>query len=81
MPSITTTQMLKRLRRALAKEGYAIRKSRTKQQLQELGEFFVVDLSANAVIDPEHDIESLELMAREMRVVQSYEGVVSGEAI
>lgn len=56
-----TWMQIKRINRKLAKEGFErLRVSRGEQTIQNLGEYFLLDISRNVVVDFRVDLDELE---------------------
>jgi hypothetical protein len=52
---------IKRINRKLAKEGFErLRVSRSERTIQDLGEYFILDISRNIVVDLRVDLDELE---------------------
>ena len=64
--TISESAALSRIRRALAKQGQALRTARSASVAQQLGRHFIVDLATNVVIDQQVDLAAL---GRELRVL------------
>jgi hypothetical protein len=70
---VTETALIKRLNRRLLGDGEVLKKSRVNSPfIHPLGEYYTVDLSANAVSVTHVDVED---MARDMGVLKPYEEI------
>lgn len=68
---ISRRALIQRINRALAKEGELLKACRPNSRAyHELGEFYVVDTSANAIVGKDVDLESY---ARELKVLEKFE--------
>ena len=77
MIRISETALITRIRRALAKEGQTLRKTRSAREWPNLGDYYIIDLSGNFVVD--RRISDLEELGRELEVLKPYESVVNDE--
>jgi len=67
---VTKRALVQRINRALAKEGAMTKAARGAAQSSALGDFYVVDVTKNAVITKDVDIEAY---GRELGVLQAWE--------
>jgi hypothetical protein len=66
---VTKTALLRRINRKLATEGWLkLRKSRGDRQRSQLGDFYIFDVVANALVEADVDLPS---KARELGVLAS----------
>ncbi len=68
---ISERALVQRINRKLADEGQLVKKARERVATT-LGDYFVVDLTSNAVMDQDVDLEKL---GRELKVLHDYETV------
>jgi hypothetical protein len=69
---VTKRALIQRVNRALAKDGEQLKATKGAQAQLDLGEFYVVDVSLNAVSRKDVDLEKL---ARELGVLKPYEAL------
>ena len=72
MVPVTTRALIQRINRALAKEDEMLRKS-SKRAVADLGEYYIVDVSRNAVGRHGFNHGDLEPLARELGVMSDFE--------
>jgi len=70
---VTMRALIQRINRILAKDTEKLKIPRSNRARQELGEFYVLDLRINGVLQKHVDPEEL---GRELGVLQDYERVV-----
>jgi hypothetical protein len=70
---VTERALLQRINRRLAKNGEQILKARTERARLELGDYYRIDVSRNAIVGKD---ERLEALGAELEVLQAYEHVV-----
>lgn len=70
---VSERAIVARLRRALAKDGETLRKSRTPRTVSDLGDYFTVGRGNNTVVRRGIDVETL---ARELGVLDPFEEIV-----
>lgn len=68
--TITQNALMKRINRALAKEGERLTVTRGERWRSELGDFYVLDVNMNAVVAKHCDPEKL---GRELGVLRKWE--------
>lgn len=74
--SVTTTTLIKRIRRNLARDGIALRTCREASRFHnELGDYYLIDTSSNR-ISAKHC--TLEGLGRELGVLAAHEIVADG---
>jgi hypothetical protein len=76
--AITRRALLQRINRKLVKEGEVLRAARSERSRQSVGDFYLVDLSKNAVLDK--DVDPVE-KGRELGVLAGYEKVVDADGM
>lgn len=65
-------QLFNRIKRRLAKKGEQLRKSRGQRMLLDLGEYYIVGVEANAIIQKDVDLNFLarEIAAKDLQVMR-----------
>ena len=72
MAFLSRDAVVSRVRRALAKEGCNIKRSRSLNMQINVGEFYVYDVSRNFVVE---GIDDVEAFARELGVLSDHEAM------
>ncbi len=67
---VSRRALIARLNRHLKKDGECLRTSRGERARQDLGDYFVIDVSKNHVINKDVDLEDL---GRELGVLAAFE--------
>lgn len=67
---ITTSALVKRINRRLARVGQRLRTTRGIQMLLDVGEYYVIDVSGNFIVEKFVDIEQL---AQRLGVLRPWE--------
>jgi hypothetical protein len=71
--SITEGALIQRLNRYLRAEEQVVRKTRGNRQLQDFGEYYILDFNRNWVVASWLTLEKLEDMAREYNLLEDWE--------
>ena len=70
MVAVTARALTQRINRALGEEGRMLRKTRGSRALQDLGEYYVLNVDRNWVIQTDVDLEGF---GRELGCLEAYE--------
>ena len=73
--SVTRRAVIQRLNRKLAENDQKLCKTRGAKACQDLGDYYILDVRLNCVMDPNHTDASIEKLARELGVLKKYEEV------
>lgn len=68
--AVTKKALIQRINRVLRKEDEAVRKSRGWRDIQNFGEYYILETSRNLVLHKDVDIEDL---SRTLEVIRSHE--------
>ena len=69
---ITIRALVQRINRKLAEDGEVLKAPRGARALQELGDYYILDINLNAVLHKDVDVEEL---GRELGALKDYEHV------
>ena len=72
---ISERAAIQRLNRVLAKDGEMLKKSRPSKFFNELGEFYLLDIERNFIVEKDVDLEAL---AREHKALAAWEVLEKG---
>jgi len=70
--TVTTRALHQRINRKLEKKDQKLFKSRTQQDVSDLGDYYLIDVSSNAIVGNHIDLESL---GRELGALEEYEAL------
>lgn len=73
--SVTMTALISRINRRLRPDHETLKVTRGERLRQNVGDFYVIDVNRNIVVEPHADPERL---GRELAVLKSYEEVANG---
>ena len=68
--AVTGRALIQRINRALVEEGRMLRKTRGSRALQDLGEYYVLNVDRNWVIETDVDLEAF---GRKLGCLEAYE--------
>jgi len=74
--SVNMRALIQRISRKLAKDERLLKRSRGARTVQNLGDYYLIDVNRNLVVDHQVDPEAL---ARELGVIAPWEKVENGE--
>jgi hypothetical protein len=74
--SVNMRALIQRINRKLAKDERLLKRSRGARTVQNLGDYYLIDVNRNLVVDHQVDPEAL---ARELGVIAPWEKVENGE--